>query len=334
MATLKDISRTTGISVTQVSRALGGFPDVKAETRKKVEAAARDLGYRTNRLARGLKTGRSGTVAVVIRQPGGSQGTGVWSEIVWGLSEAFRRKGTRLLLYALPQEKDEAEAHADLFLDGVIDGFVLLDPVHGDRRISLLSERRIPFVVHDRDPTQSHAFVAIDNYRAGFDMAKRLVSDGHRRIAILNGPEETTFARDRSRGFADAIEEGAEAWESFGIMTFERGRAEALRILGRDQPPTAIIASSVPLARGVYDAAATLGLRIPDDLSVLAHQDGLASHGVDDFQPRICGTASPLSDAWSLLAEALSTAIENDGAPIKHMVRPEWVEGASCRRLL
>ena len=330
MTTLKDISRATGVSVTQVSRALGGFPDVKAETRRTVEAAARELGYRTNRLARGLKTGRSGTVAVVIREPGGSQGKGVWSEIVWGLSDAFRAKGTRLLLYALPQEKDEAAAHADLYLDGLIDGFVLLDPVENDRRIALLTERNIPFVVHDRDPAQEHAFVAIDNFRVGEDMAARLIAEGHRRIAFLNGPKDTSFAQDRSRGVASAVREGVQVIELNGIMSEERGADEALALLRGDAPPSAFIASSVPLARGIYDAARTLGLDIPRDLSVMAHQDGLASHRQDDVTPVLCGTASPLSHAWSLLAEALSAAIEGEDAPLQHMVCPEWIDGESC----
>ena len=330
MTTLKDISRATGVSVTQVSRALGGFPDVKAETRRTVEAAARDLGYRTNRLARGLKTGRSGTVAVVIREPGGSQGKGVWSEIVWGLSEAFREKGTRLLLYALPQEKDEAAAHADLYLDGLIDGYVLLDPVENDKRIKLLTDRRIPFVVHDRDPAQTHAFVAIDNYHVGADMAARLIADGHRRIGFLNGPKDTSFSQDRSRGVASAAGKDVVVIESNGIMSEERGEADALALLESDKPPTAFIASSVPLARGVYAAANRLGLNVPRDLSVMAHQDGLESHRQKDVSPALCGTASPLSNAWSLLAETLHAAIEDEGASLQHMMKPDWVDGESC----
>ena len=128
MTTLRDVSREAGVSLTQTSRALGAHADVSAATRRRVEAAARRLGYRANLAARALRSGRSGLVALVAPPPAGDESDDVLLELVTGLTSALAGRGMRLVLHVLQVGDDPAEVHARLWAGGGLDGFVVSGP--------------------------------------------------------------------------------------------------------------------------------------------------------------------------------------------------------------
>ena len=313
--TLKDISVEIGVSVTQVSRALGGFGDVSAETRQRVQEAALRLGYRPNAIARGLKTGRSGIVAMVVPASIEAPQRGGMFEIVIGISTAVSRNGMRLILHVSQPDDDPADVHEDLFKAGGIDGFIVVEPVADDQRIGRLQQLGVPYVVHGRDPKTDHHFVDVDNVALARTMAACLRAHGHRHIAFLNGPEGFTFSEARASGFRAELGKleaaGGALWILPGVMTAERGERDVLELLAHPNRPTAFIAGNLMLAKGVYDAAQRMSYRIPDDLSVLGHDDGLSQYPPSCFTPVIGGTRSWLKDAWSDLADLLQRLIED-----------------------
>ena len=335
MTTLKDISKATGVSVTQVSRALGGYGDVKKETKALVVEAARELGYRPNAMARGLKTGRWSSVVMVVPQDMEEYEESVLFEIVKGMSEEFAKRGERFFLHVSPRDVDPATAYEQLYRGGGIDGFVLLTPATNDPRIARLRSLSIPFVVHGRDPANPHLSVDIDNFEVARSMTAHLVAQGHRRIVFLNGPKGLSFSDERSDGFLTGlgVDIDPTAQTLYGDMTVKRGRDEARRLLSGPNAPTGFIAGNLMLAKGVYEAAASLALSIPGDVSVLAHDDGLTQHSAHEFVPQIGGSQSYLSDAWSDLAALLSEALETR-EPVKSAFQSfRFVEGASTSRL-
>ncbi|WP_198666138.1 LacI family DNA-binding transcriptional regulator [Tropicimonas sp. IMCC34043] len=334
MVTLKDISKETGVSLTQVSRALGGFSDVNEQTRERVREAAQRLGYRPNSIAKGLKTGQTGFVAMVIPSDIDASGREIMFDMVVGISQAISRHGLKFLLHVVDSNADVTGAFDELYYGGGIDGFILTELEEPDPRVSYLKERKIPFVVHGQDAVAEHFFVDLDNFRVGEALAGRLLDAGHRRILFLNGNDHRIYSSTRTAGARRALTDRGIAPEtihvSYGPMTRARGREAAVEWLRSDEPPTAIIAGNMMLARGVYDAAAELGLSIPSDLSLVAHDDVLIQYPAEGFDPSLCVTRSSLSEAWSSLATLMSRAIAPESPEIEHvLMRPELVEGAS-----
>ncbi len=195
---------------------------------------------------------------------------------------------------------------------GILDGFILNAPMVADPRVAFLRQKGIPFVVHGQTvDAPDYPFYGIDNKGVSEDSVELLTDLGHRRIALLNGDAANAFARDREKGFHATIAARSltvpDAFFSEESPSESYGYTQALAMLsGRLGPrPTAIICASTLIAAGVYEAAADLGLSIPADLSVVAHDDALPDFRAVEFSPSLTVTRSPLRDACVPLANHL-----------------------------
>ena len=338
MVTLKDVARSVGLSVTQVSRALNDHFDVNEETRRRVKEEAARLGYEPNISARKLVSGRSGMVALVDTKYPGLTSDFLFFEIVAGLSSEFARRGMQFVLHVAEEEDDIIAVYQKLVGNGSLDGFVLTKPVENDPRIDYLTRRKVPFVVHGRLPGGTdYPYFDIDNRWVAVESVTRFLDAGHRRIGLINGIAHFTYALARFRGYCDMLEARGIATDPalvfHGHMTEEFGYRSALDMLETD-PPTAIFCSNVLIAAGVYRAAAERGLSVPRDLSVIAHDDALPNADPAAFDPPLSTTYSPLSESWPPLAEYLTGAVE--GRPLAEMQRverPRFIDRASLAPL-
>lgn len=319
MARLKDIANHLGLSVTQVSRALNGHSDVSEATRTRVAAAARALGYSANLPARSLRSGRSGIVAMVVEAEAERDLPDVLVASVIGLSAEFSRRGMQFVLHVTTAGESIVEAHRRLMGSGLIDGFVVVNPAPDDPRIALLGEHGVAFVVHGRDrPTPGYGFVDLDNRAVGARLATHLSKQGHRRLALVDGPSGSAFAVARHQGVSAMLAATgstcAQVARFSGPMTEATGLAAIDALFADDAVhPTAIIAGNTMLAAGLYQGLARRGLNVPGTVSIVAHDDHLPRVASDGFSPPLTVTRSPLADAWPPLADALVAAI--DGAP-------------------
>lgn len=336
MVKLTDLSRYLGLSKTQVSRALNGYPDVSAETRRRVEAAAHELGYRPNALARKLRTGRSGIVGLVLSEGSEQEESSILVEILLGLAVAFRRRDMLVVLNVMPVDRPLSEAYARLSQEGRLDGFVVLNPGIEAEGIGYLMEAGVPFVTHGRHADEAeYPYVDIDNRGAGRMMGAHLAALGHRDIAVIDGPAGLHFARERTLGVRLALGEhriepraGRIAHglltETFGAMTTRRMMADPA------SRPTAIVAGNFVVAAGVVRALSELGLSIPGDVSVVAHDDDLSLYPATRFSPALTGSRSPFPAAYDLLADHLDRAIRGaDAASLRSVMTPTFTEGGS-----
>ncbi|MCV3273383.1 LacI family DNA-binding transcriptional regulator [Roseobacter sinensis] len=315
MATLKDLSKHLDLSVTQVSRALNDHADVSEDTKKRVTKAARELGYTANISARKLKSGRSGIVAMVVAAEEEREMPDVLLAGVIGLSAELSKRGMQFVLHVTTDGDDPVATHRKLCGSGLIDGFLIVNPAPNDARIGLLRSLGVPFAVHGRDADQpDYPYFDVDNHALGFKLTEHLLSLGHRRIALIDGPAHAVFAIRRAAGFQAAYAvAGVEPAQGRVLnveMTAQKGE-EAVATLfevGGDRP-TALIAGNTMIATGIYTALAKRGLSIPDDVSVVAHDDGLPRVPIQDFRPSLTATTSPLADAWGPIADALATRL-------------------------
>ncbi|RCW88290.1 LacI family DNA-binding transcriptional regulator [Paracoccus lutimaris] len=336
MVTLKDIGLRLGISPTQVSRALGGYPDVSDDTRQRVEDAVRQLGYRPNPNALRLKAGRSGVVGLVVPENSEQEESNILLEILLGLAVEFWKRDVLVVLNVLPKAAPSTKSYTRLFRQAAVDGFVVVNPSADPGLLAFLMAESIPFVTHGRAATTAgHAFVDLDNRAVGQIMAARLADLGHRDIAFVDGPQDSFSAEERLSGLSGVLAaRGLSQRDDLihrGMMTEQFGEAAVLSLFKNpDRAPTAIMVGNLVLATGVMRGLQRLGLSVPGDVSVMAHDDVLARYPRTTLTPDLSGTASPFTEAWGDIAGFLGQAIDgkNPGG-LQKLIAPVAVQGAS-----
>lgn len=332
--TLRDIGRELGLSPATISRALNGFPEVGQSTRLRVLEAATRLNYKPDPVARKLVTGRSGLIGFIVHRSAQLETDTTFFNVIGGISAALAARQKDLLLHVATDE-DIVAPYRRLVALRTMDGFIVNAPRPNDPRIAFLLSEGVPFVVHGRsDEDAAYPYFDIDNRQVS-RLAVELLSDlGHQGIGLLNGPAELAYTADRRRGFEEAARERSVRGVSLsGPMSEDFGYISTLRLtsMSNDAPPTALICSSTLVARGVYRAIRDRGLRVPDAVSVVAHDDGVPGAGPDSFDPPLTVTQSPFTAACTPLAEIMIAALNADTSrdALQRVETPQVILGRS-----
>lgn len=317
MTTLRDLSRHLGLSVTQVSRALNGHSDVGAETRERVVAAAQELNYQPNLSARKLVSGRSGFVGLVLPGVPAPQHDSLFVQIVGGLSRHFSARNMQFVLHIADPEEDPVRVYERLVNSGSIDGFVLIEPIDNDPRIAFLRSRKVPFVLHGRiGGNADFPFYDIDNEAVGHTLTSLLAAQGHQRIAFLNGKAGRTYSEARARGYRRALDEAGLPFDPHLLlhdeMTDGFGLLATARLWSEGTAPSAIVCGNMLVAKGVFMALAAMGLSVPRDVSLVAHDDELPGLNSAMMGTPVTVTHSPLQNSWKPLADILAGAVAGE----------------------
>jgi alanine racemase len=335
--TIKDIAERAGVSKTTVSFALNDPSRISAETYKRVMSVVTEFGYVPDPVARTLTTKRLGALGLLLPQPITEALRNPYlCELIRGIGEACEAR--ELSLAMLPPVKGKIlEAARRAFVDGLIT--VGVGPGH--EVVELLHCRHIPFVTIDGTDSDATVNVGIDDAGAAYGLMRRVLSLGHRRIAILalmpeaiKLPEERfSLVRDRRlSGFARALSEVGLGLDSPGIRvvpvegSLEGGEAAAAGLLAAadslpaagspeaaEETPTALIAMADVVALGAYQACRRLGLRIPEDLSVAGFDDIPAAAIA---QPPLTTVRQPGREKGSVAAALVVALLE--GGPVTH----------------
>jgi LacI family transcriptional regulator len=332
---LKDLSRLLDLSATTVSRALNGYPEVNAETRARVLAAARRHGYAPNQMARRLATGRAMAIGHVVPLARAQIINPLFAEFIHGAGETYSAAGYDMVMSIVP-EANEAEAYAAMARRRTVDGVILHGPLRCDPRVDLLRDLGLPFLIHGRDgrPAPEYSWLDIDN-RGAFLRATELLLDlGHRRIALLNGMEAQHFAWRRRSGYEEAL--GARgiapdpALMRSGEMVEPYGHAAVREMMASPDPPTAFLASAITIALGALRAVRELGLAPGREVSIVTHDDDLSFLPNPGAPPLFTATRSSIRAAGRRVAELLIERIgDPDGAPRHELWDVELTVGLS-----
>lgn len=320
---LKELAQHLNLSQTTVSRALNGYPEVGAETRRRVDEAARKLGYRPNPHAMRLATGKSHAIGHVLPSDRALMIDPHFSDFIAGAGDVYSAHGYDVMLHVGGPEKEEI-VYRRYAQSGAVDGVVVMGPRVEDWRIALLTELKLPFIVHGRhgDVESGYAWMDIDN-RGAFHQAGKLLTDlGHRRIALINGIEGMTFATHRRQGYETALIEAGIAVDPAIItshqMTEENGYRQVRRLLSTENAPTAFLLSSMLFVSGAIRACYELNLKIGNDVSLIAHDDGLPFLDAEGLMPKLSTMRSSIREAGSRVAELLIGMIRNPDDPLPH----------------
>ncbi len=318
---LKQLSTILDLSQTTVSRALNGYPEVAEETRRRVVDAAKRHGYRPNPSARRLATGKAGMIGYVMPTGASVEIDPHFVEFLSGLGDYARTHELDLALSPSTMQ-DEQTTYRRIVANRQVDAVYVSSPRPKDGRIALLNELGIPFIVHGRSEGLDfdYPFLDIDNEAAFYEAARLLVQLGHRRIALINGNPDQTFAIHRERGVRRAMASGGIELPSARIralpMTEENGYAATREILAANERPTAIMCSSLLMTLGIIRALRDAGLSVPGDVSLIAHDDVFPFLRPENFPVPLATTRSSIRAAGQRIAERLAARIGGleDGA--------------------
>ncbi|MFF4418758.1 LacI family DNA-binding transcriptional regulator [Streptosporangium sp. NPDC001559] len=270
--TIRNVAERAGVSKSLVSLVLRGSPHVSEHRRQAVLQAARELGYRPNAVARSLVEGRTHLVGALVADLHNP----FYAEFLDGLQESLHGDGLRLLIGNSqwdPAFEDEA---VEAFLELRVDGLVLLGIAPTSETLVEATGYTPTVVVGERDIELGGVDIVVDDDQLGARLAiDHLVELGHRRIAHIEGTRFSS-GRFRCEGYLVAMRRHALApyiMVEQGECTEEGGAEAARRLLTRDPRPTAIFAANDTVAIGVLAAAAELGLRVPEDLSVVGYDN-------------------------------------------------------------
>ncbi|SCF24202.1 LacI family DNA-binding transcriptional regulator [Micromonospora mirobrigensis] len=305
---IRDVAAAAGVSVTTVSHVLNNKSGtrVSPETRERVESAARQLGYAANGLARGLRLQRSHTLGLLSDVIATTPHAG---RIILGAQETASARGWVLMLLTTggdPQvERREIQALAQHRVDGVLYATMY------HRVVEVPDELRpMPVVLLDAASTDpSLPSVVPDETGGGRVAVRELLNRGHRRIGFVTNVDDIPATRGRLLGYQEALREAAVPYRPDLVLDEVSdtlgGYRAARELLTRPQRPTALFCFNDRMAMGAYRAAAELGLRIPDDLSVIGfdNQELIA----DGLHPGLTTVALP---HYEMGAWAVETMVE------------------------
>lgn len=328
--TLADVARAAGVSVSTASLAFSGAGPVASVTRERVLAAAAELGYTgPNPMARSLRRGRSGVIAIVL-------GSGlrrafsdpVLTQTLDGVAQELGVRGVGLLLVPSDHYTDVPR----LVREGAMDGAIIAGLADwSDPLLVALRDRHVAVVRIDAAPGDE-AGVGIADREGMAAIGRHVLSLGHSRIGVLTlpmghlhrttlidpadpGPIPFTATANRWAGLRDAGVRAVAAAEA-GLSVVEEGMAAARLLLTIAEPPTAIIAFSDLLAAGAVIAARELGLRVPQDVSI-AGFDGIDLPWL--APDRLTTAVQPLVDKGRLTARAVAALVEGEATAYERL---------------
>ena len=274
MATIREVAQRAGVAPITVSRVINHSGYVSDSTRARVEKAIAELKYVPNALAQGLRFNKTDVIALVLSDVTNP----FWTTVARGTEDAANEENYSVVLCNTDEDVEKQERYIQLLLRRQVDGFLLVPASNATDTIRFIQQQRVPLVILDRQLTGvSVDIVRADSEGGAYDLTRHLIELGHRRIAILSGPETTSTSTQRVAGYQRALEDAHlkvdPALISYGRFYQDSGHERTVHLLALSPPPTAIFAANNFIAIGVMKALYGSGLRIPQDISVVGFDD-------------------------------------------------------------
>ncbi|WP_330304966.1 MULTISPECIES: LacI family DNA-binding transcriptional regulator [unclassified Streptomyces] len=329
MVKITDVARHAGVSPSTVSYALSGKRPISEETRQRIEASIRELGYRPHAGARALASSRSNVLALVVPLRAGIH-VPVVMQFAVSVVTAARRHDHDVLLLTQEEGEDGLRRVADTAL---VDALIVMDVQLHDARLPLLRALDRPSVLIGFPATPDGlTCIDLDFKAAGELCVERLAGLGHRVVALVGSPPEvyvrgTAFAQRVVEGFTAAADRGGLA---SSVHPCEASPAAARRVaeqLLREQPAlTGVVVHNEPVLEPLIDAFEQLGLRVPGDLSVTAICPDELAEGV---RVPVTSIAIPSAEVGAQAVELLMKKLDGTPVPEATLLAPRMTERAS-----
>ncbi|MDH7485991.1 MAG: LacI family DNA-binding transcriptional regulator [Anaerolineae bacterium] len=311
--TLKDIAARLNLSITTVSRALGGYPDVAAETRQRVLQAAREMGYHPNVIAQSLQRRRSNTLGFVIPATERYLSDPFFLELLSGIGDGAAQRGFDLLVSTCaPLSSEERTVYERMIRGKRVDGMVVARTRKEDERISYLVQEGFPMAAFGRTALAlDFPFIDVDGEEGVGQAMAHLLGSGHRRIGFISPPVYLMFTEHRLAGYRRALERSGLGFDASLVVEGNLSQASGYEMMGRlldlGDPPSAVVCGNDLMALGAIHAIQERGLAVGRDIAVVGFDDiPLAEH----CHPPLTTVRQPIYEIGKMASEMVIQIIE------------------------
>lgn len=325
--TINDVAREAGVSKRTVSRVLNGSASVGEKTRIQIQKIIERLDYSPDKQARGLASSRSYLLGLIYDNPDALY----IDQVQRGVLELCSKHGYELVVHPCQYKSDKLVDDSLGFIRrSKIDGVIVLPPVSESRELAAaLREHGHHYVRMASVDLDDHANVVVSDDRAAVgEMARYFVSLGHRDIAIISGPQHYRSSIERMEGFREGLRsQGLTLSEQRiveGQNSYQSGLDCARTLLSGDTRPSAIFANNDEMAAAVLRVASSMGIRVPEQLSVAGFDDNILASRII---PSLTTVQRPVAAMATLAAEKIIQAIEHKGKPQREdfLVKPHLI---------
>lgn len=309
--TLQDVANQAGVSSATISRALNEPDKVAKSTRLKIDAAIAELGYTPNFGARVLASNRTTTIGAVIP----TLANAIFATGVQAFQEAMAEAGMTLLIATTNYDPETEFQQIKQLVTNGAGGLLLIGSERPEQTRDFLRKRNIPYVLGwcSKSAAQETC-VGFDNAAAAYDATRRVLAQGHRRIAVLSGVlEGNDRSKARLSGIRRAVAEHGRGAAVLGVAEsqylLQRGADAFSTVYSRLPHPTAVICGNDVLAAGAMIRAREMGLSVPGDVSIIGFDDiGLARA----VYPALTTVRVPQIEMGQRAAKVLLAALRGD----------------------
>ncbi|MDX1892033.1 LacI family DNA-binding transcriptional regulator [Mycolicibacterium sp. 050158] len=324
-----DVARIAGVSASTVSHVLNGTRRVDTATRRRVEAAIEQTGYRRNVVARSLAAGRTHTVGLSIS----ALTNPYFGSLVHAVERALSDAGYVLIVGDSHDDVDSEKRVTDSLLDRRVDGMIVA-PAAGSERITLpkIAGTGTPLVLIDRRVDVGCDQVGPENLASARALTEHLLDLGHRRIGVVRGLAGISSTTERFDGYTEALaERGIDLDDALvvdGESSTDVAESAVYQLMSRADRPTALVSLNNSMTIGTLKAVRSLGLSIPSDVAFVCYDDFEWS---DLFEPRLTAAAQDVETIGATAAELLLRRIRgHDAEPRRIRVPTTFNHRNSC----
>lgn len=330
--TISDIAKAANVTKATVSYVINNKPGVSEETRQKILKIMKEMNYHPSTVARGLAGKSTEMLGLIIPDISDH----FYVQVVRGVEETANLYNFTLNLcttHALPEKEREM---VDLFTTGRVDGIILMTYFLDLDYIVNLKKRKIPFVLIDSTFEDKSIYtVNVDNFEAGYKATEHLIRLGHKRIAFVGGPQSSNDSLLRFRGYRQALQDHGLSYSEDlvcqGDFKREGGYQAFLTLQRLQNKPTAVFAANDQMAIGILSAARSVGLQVPQDLSIIGCDDIEASSVVE---PPLSTIKQPIEEMGKRATEIIFQLIYKEKPAQRRVVlKTSLVERSSCQAL-
>ena len=328
--TIRDVASHAGVSVATVSRVINNSPHkVHRATRQRVLRTVSRLGYHPNVVAQGLRRGTSRSIALIVPDISNP----FFPAIARGVEDVARRHGYALVLGNTDDDAERERAYLDILRKRWVDGVLFASAGGDDRPLRALRAGGVPALLIARDVADvAIDTVVVDSFAGVRQATSHLLRLGHRRIAYIGGPDSLSVARERLRGYRQALRDfNVRPDPSLivaGDFRVDGGCAAVRRLLARRRAFTAVVAANDLTAIGAMEVLRAAGRRIPDDVAVVGFDDIPFAAFVD---PPLTTVAQPTYRLGALAMERLLALMNGEAVTTRRIVlAPQLVVRRSC----
>lgn len=313
-ASIRDVAKEAGVSITTVSRALNGYDDVSTSTKEKIKEVVERLNYAPNANARSLGGKTTKVLALLVSDLLQREESGFVYGMISGLYHVTTENDYEFILLTTNGAKQRKMNYLQLCRLKGIEGVMISGIKMDDPYYSELSKSEIPCVVVDADlEGKNIVSLSIDNAKASYEAVKYLIDNGHRKIAMLNGSKLAVVSKERLTGYEKALLENKieidERYIDYCDFDEKIAYNKTLEFLDKYPEITAFFCASDVMAIGVVNAVQSLGKQVPEDISVIGFDDIPAAKYVNGGLTTICQEPFVMGEKGG---EALISMIEED----------------------